>query len=159
MSVSMNGLRRGFSLIELVIVVVIIGIIAAIAIPRMSRGAAGAADSTLQANLRMLRNAIDLWHTEHGGTIYPPVASIASHLTLYSNETGSATNTTKDTTHFLGPYLAAVPALNVGARKGQSGIAANDAGTIGWLYTEATGAIRPNTTTEVDSRGVLYSSY
>src|SRR5919112_1210242 len=59
--------RRGFSLIELVIVVVIIGIIAAIAIPRMSRGTAGAADSALSGNLNVLRNAIELYATEHGG--------------------------------------------------------------------------------------------
>src|SRR5215218_7529280 len=61
-----TGVRysRAFSLIELVIVVVIIGIIAAIAIPKMSRGSAGAADSALQGNLAVLRNAIDLYSTE-----------------------------------------------------------------------------------------------
>src|SRR5918993_360471 len=59
--------RRGFSLIELVIVVVIIGIIAAIAIPRMSRGTAGAGDSALSGNLNVLRSAIELFATEHGG--------------------------------------------------------------------------------------------
>ena len=61
---------RGFSLIELVIVVVIIGIIGAIAIPRMSRGAKGAADSAVTANLTVLRNALDLYSTEHVG-VYP----------------------------------------------------------------------------------------
>ena len=67
MSRNRNTPRRGFSLIELVIVVVIIGIIAAIAIPRMSRGTAGAADSALGGNLNVLRNAIELFATEHGG--------------------------------------------------------------------------------------------
>src|SRR5262245_11019580 len=66
--------RRAFSLIELVIVVVIIGIIAAIAIPRMSRGSAGAADSALAQNLAILRNAIDMFQTEHGG-VFPGAAA------------------------------------------------------------------------------------
>ena len=61
--------RRAFSLIELVIVVVIIGIIGAIAIPRMSRGAAGAADSSLVADLAVMRSAIDLYKAEHGGDL------------------------------------------------------------------------------------------
>src|SRR5689334_14471462 len=72
----------GFSLIELVIVVVIIGIIAAIAIPRLSRGSAGAADSALSGNLAVLRNAVDLYATEHGGT-YPAVATFDSQLTQF----------------------------------------------------------------------------
>src|SRR5206468_11939598 len=78
---------KGFSLIELVIVVVIIGIIAAIAIPRLSRGAAGAADSALSGNLSVLRNAIDLFATEHGGT-YPAVATFATQLTQLTGGSG-----------------------------------------------------------------------
>ncbi len=59
--------KRAFSLIELVIVVVIIGIVAAIAIPRMSRGSEGAAESSLVADLSVMRKAIDLYAVEHIG--------------------------------------------------------------------------------------------
>lgn len=156
----LNTLRaaRGFSLIELVIVVVIIGIIAAIAIPRMSRGAAGAADSSLQSNLRVLRNAIDLFYTEHGNT-YPAAASIEAQLTQFSDDAG-ATSATQSATHIFGPYLREVPALPVGAARGNRGIAAAAAANIGWIYTEATGLIKANTTaTEKDARGVAYNTY
>jgi len=149
--------RRAFSLIELVIVVVIIGIIAAIAIPRMSRGTAGAADSALSGNLTVLRNSIDLFNTEHGG-MFPTAADIVSQLTLYSNDTGG-TSATKTGAFIFGPYVRAVPSLPVGARKGSAGIATADGAGIGWIYTEATGQVRANTTTEVDARGVLYSAY
>jgi prepilin-type N-terminal cleavage/methylation domain-containing protein len=149
--------RRGFSLIELVIVVVIIGIIAAIAIPRMSRGAAGASDSALKGNLAVLRNAIDLYATEHGGT-YPAAGTIVNQLTLYSNDAG-ATSTTPGTTHIYGPYIREIPKLSVGAEKGSAGIAASAAAGIGWIYTAATGQIRANTTTEADAQGTLYSAY
>lgn len=138
--------------------VVIIGIIAAIAIPRMSRGAAGAADSSLQSNLRVLRNAVDLFYTEHANT-YPALATIEAQLTQFSDETG-ATAGTQSATHIFGPYMREIPALPVGAKRGQRGISDATGATIGWLYTAATGQVRANTeATEVDARGVLYSTY
>lgn len=150
--------RGGFSLIELVIVVVIIGIIAAIAIPRMSRGAAGAADANLQANLRTLRNAIDLFYTEHGNT-YPATTEITNQLTQFTNELGTASAEQKND-YIFGPYLREIPALPVGAKRGSRGIAAADDTGIGWIYAEATGQLSANTTdTEVDARGVKYSTY
>lgn len=158
MSTALGAKRRGFSLIELVIVIVIIGIIGAIAIPRMSRGAAGAADSALTANLAVLRNAIDLFQSEHGG-VYPTAAAITNQLTQFSDESGAA-QASADSTHIFGPYLRAVPVLPVTCpRKGANGIAAADAVGIGWLYTQASGTIKANTTTETDARGVLYNTY
>ncbi|MGD9689791.1 MAG: type II secretion system protein [Phycisphaerales bacterium] len=149
--------RRGFSLIELVIVVVIIGIIAAIAIPRMSRGAGGAQESALQSNLATMRNAIDLYYTEHSN-VFPVAATFAAQMTQFSSDAGT-TQATKDATFIYGPYLRAIPALPVGAKKGSNGVDTADGAGIGWIYTNATGQIRANTTTEVDSRGVLYNTY
>src|SRR5687767_3595031 len=117
--------RSGFSLIELVIVVVIIGIIAAIAIPRMSRGSAGAADSALAQNLAILRNAVDMFQTEHGG-VYPGAVgsvSVEKLLLEYSNAAGDASSPTKTATCIYGPYLRAIPPLTVGGNKGKTGIA------------------------------------
>lgn len=153
--------RRGFSLIELVIVVVIIGIIAAIAIPRMSRGAAGAADSALTANLAVLRNAIDLFQTEHGGT-YPPTGKLVTSLQDYSDDKASDWGT-KSATRVFGPYLRVIPPLPVGSNKGlntvtETGPAGSAAG--GWLYTPASGNIVANLPdAEVDTRGVKYNTY
>lgn len=155
-----TGPRRGFSLIELVIVVVIIGVLAAIAIPRLSRGAAGAADSSLSGNLKVLRTAIDLYASEHGGS-FPSATAITNQLTQYTDESGN-TSATKTGAFIYGPYLRAIPPMPVGARKGQIGIdvAANAATTtVGWIYNATEGTIRANTTTETDVRGTLYSAY
>jgi len=157
----MTGQKRrkscGFSLLELVIVVAIVAILGTIAIPRMSRGSAGANDSALKGDLAVLRNAIDLYSAEHGGA-YPTVANIVNQLTQYTDDAGAA-QAAKDGTHIYGPYVRKVPPLTVGARKNSTGIAAADAAGIGWIYTEATGDIRANTTTETDAAGTLYSSY
>lgn len=147
----------GFSLIELVIVVVIIGIIGAIAIPRMSRGAEGANDSALTANLTVLRNAIDLYATEHGGD-YPASGTIANQLTQYTDASGG-TSATKTGAYIYGPYLRSVPALPVGAEKGSTDIAAAAASGVGWIYNSSTGTINANTALLTDASGKLYSSY
>jgi general secretion pathway protein G len=150
--------RSAFSLIELVIVIVIIGIIGAIAIPRMSRGAAGASDSALKANLSLLRNAIDLFQTEHNGK-YPALVDFEKALTTYSNEAGTAFQATKDATYVYGPYLRAIPPLPVGADRGKNTVVASYAAGNGWVYNATNGQIIPNTDTEKDEKGVLYTSY
>lgn len=155
--------KNGFSLIELVIVVVIIGIIAAIAIPRLSRGASGAADSALSGNLAVLRNAIDLYATEHGGT-YPSLATIGDQLTLYSDVNG-ATSATRTATAIYGPYLRKVPALPVGSNKNSTAVVDGSVGAPGvlpggWFYNAATGEMKSNTTAaEQDVSGKAYNAY
>ncbi len=164
--------RRGFSLIELVIVVVIIGIIAAIAIPRMSRGSQGAAESALSGNLAVLRNAIDLYHTEHQaypaeGAANTP-ADFDRQLTKYTNATGGGdVNQAKDQTHPYGPYLRKVPVLPVGSKKGRSDVLIATLGTEApgatpeaWIYYPQTGEIKANLAiTELDSKGDPYNTY
>ena len=150
--------RRGFSLIELVIVVVIIGIIGAIAIPRLSRGADGASDSALAGDLAVLRNAIDLYATEHNGT-YPTLAEIDDQLTQYTDISGN-TNTTKTSTYLYGPYIRKIPALKVGADAGKSTFIGTYTAGYGWVYEESTGVVYANTAaTEVDAASKKYSEY
>jgi general secretion pathway protein G len=151
-----NRKYTGFTLLEMMLVVVIIALIAAIAIPKFSRGAAGATDSAVAADLAVLRNAIDMYQADHNA--YPAAATIANQLTQFSDSSGNA-QATKDATHIYGPYLRSVPALPVGANKGNSGIAATAGTGIGWLYTVASGTIGTSTTTETDSAGVLYTTY
>lgn len=153
----MNKKRCGFSLIELVIVVVIIGIIGAIAIPRLSRGAEGASDSALAGDLAVMRNAIDLYATEHGGD-YPTVAKFVEQLTTYTDANG-VDNAAKTSTYIYGPYIRKIPSLKVGDKKGNGTVAAADGLGVGWVYDETTGTISANTTTEKDASGTLYSDY
>jgi type II secretory pathway pseudopilin PulG len=142
--------------LEVVIVVAIIAILAAIGIPRMSRGSKGATDSALSGDLAVLRNAIDLYATEHGGT-FPTAANINEQLTQYTDASGGTG--AKDATHIYGPYMRSIPPLPVGAKKGGAKIAALDGTDVGWIYVQSTGAINANTTTEADDAGKLYNTY
>lgn len=150
---------KGFSLIELVIVVVIIGIIGAIAIPRMSRGSAGANDSALVGDLAVLRNAIDLYAAEHGGT-FPAYATLTAQLTQFTDKFGAA-QVNKDATHIYGPYVRKIPPLPVGTNKGDNTFT-DTLGTagIGWFYDQNTGEVRANLPVgEADDAGTPYNQY
>lgn len=157
--------KRAFSLVELVIVVVIIGVIAAIAVPRISRGARGANESALRADLAALRNSIDVYAAEHGGT-FPAVLTFEAQLTTFSDDAG-ATSVTKTGVFKYGPYLRALPGLpiaGVGATAGALGdttVSAAAAAGTGWVYTVLSGTIVANTGTAGTEATppVLYSTY
>jgi prepilin-type N-terminal cleavage/methylation domain-containing protein len=162
----MRSQKRAFSLVELVIVVVIIGIIAAIAVPRISRGAKGAGDSALRGSLASLRNAIDMFAAEHGGT-FPGgdglEATLIGHLTLKTNFAG----TTGTGAGFdFGPYLRrGFPTVPVGPNAGKAfgvemvvttpPVAVPLQTTKGWVYNYQTGELVVNTDT-MDAAGDQY---
>ncbi|MGB0714659.1 MAG: prepilin-type N-terminal cleavage/methylation domain-containing protein [Phycisphaerae bacterium] len=157
---------KGFSLVELVIVVVIIGVIAAIAVPRISRGAKGAGDSSLRGTLAGIRNAIDMYAAEHGGTFPSGTeVEIVDRLTSRTDASGNVGTTAG--THIYGPYLrGAIPDLPVCANKGSSalsivtGTPAGGTGTEGWVYSTDTGEFIANCgNTETDESGVQYNEY
>ena len=157
------AIRRGFSLIELVIVIIIIGIIAAIAIPRMSRGSQGAAESSLRANLAVMRNAIELFVTEHEGKV-PVVATFEDQMTKNTDIDGNVGTTAG--MHIYGPYMREIPKLPVNSsianRKGKNGVAAADAAGIGWLYTNPTATtwdLKPNTGTATGQDTTAYNTW
>ncbi len=161
MNFSRSRRFAAFTLIELVIVVVIIGILAAIAVPRMSRGATAAGDSALTANLTQLRNAVEMFQAEHGGT-FPSLTDLPSALTSYSNAAGSTFKPAKDEASgvIYGPYLRSIPALPVGPNRSKNDFVATLGGSAGWVYDATTGQIRANVPDSVeDARGVKYNEY
>jgi general secretion pathway protein G len=64
-----NIIRRGFTLIEILIVVVILGILAAIVVPQFTNAADSAKSSSLKSQLQTLRGQCELFYAQTGA--YP----------------------------------------------------------------------------------------
>src|SRR5262249_4894030 len=136
--------QKGFTLIELVVVVMILGILAAVAAPKLLNTSGTASDNAAKESLGVVRDAIERYTAEHGGTIPP---------TPLDGATGS-----------LVPYLRVFPKCPVG-NQNATVKATNTpgpmtgAGTEGWQYNTVDGGFIINSATASKVDGLHYDSW
>jgi general secretion pathway protein G len=134
-------MRKGFTLVEILIVVVILGILAAIVIPQFSEASTESKVSSCLTTLQTLRSQIALYKIQHNDTP-PALATFEAMMTTYSDSTG-ATYATKAAAllaanEAFGPYMQTVP-LN--AWNQSDTLEDADAANLGWVYDEVEGSI------------------
>jgi general secretion pathway protein G len=166
-------MKRGFSLVELMIVVAVLGILAAIVVPQFQSHTTEARGAAAKNNLHILRAAIELYAAQHndvppgypGGepSGSPDPAVFVSQLIKSTNESGhvAAIGTAG---YPFGPYISE-PAENPFNDKfillmvgNSESLPAEATGGFGWIYKAATREIRldwPGT----DKEGVRYYDY
>jgi prepilin-type N-terminal cleavage/methylation domain-containing protein len=148
--------KYAFTLVEILIVVTILGILAAIILPTLQGHIQQAKESAAKDDLRILRNAIELYAAQHNGV--PPgyssddptqnVAWICVYRQLVKPG-GYLSEMPKNP--FNGNYI-------VWALRNDETFPAEATGNGGWIYKPATREIRldwPGT----DSKGVRYFDY
>lgn len=116
-------LKRGFTLVELLIVVIILAILAAIIIPQFTGATDDAAQAAYDTNIANIRAAIDLYRQQHsdypgavassgatcvnGAAVAGAVgeAAFIAQLRNYTNAAGLACTGTDPDQFKYGPYL------------------------------------------------------
>jgi general secretion pathway protein G len=99
--IHMNAYRtvkKGFTLIEILIVVIILGILAAIVIPQFTNASTQAKQSALDSTVQTLRSQIALYRLQHGDTLPDLTVNWAplTGVTAYGGQN-------------WGPYMQATP--------------------------------------------------
>jgi prepilin-type N-terminal cleavage/methylation domain-containing protein len=166
-------MKKSFTLVEILMVVAILGILAAIILPTLQSNTTKAKESTAKDNLRILRNAIELYAAQHnevspgyldGDVNTTPLSLIfIRQLCLVSNKSGQ-TSTHPAAGFDFGPYINKFPEnpFNndwvVKMVGNTEEFPSNATGNFAYVYKPATKVIKldwPGT----DSEGVLYYDY
>jgi type II secretion system protein G len=99
-----NRKNKAFSLVELLIVIIIIAVLAAVAIPRFANSSQRSKESALRANLKLYRNAVELFKADTG--VFPAALADLAATSAPANGLDSAGASTAITaTDWKGPYL------------------------------------------------------
>jgi general secretion pathway protein G len=132
--------HKGFTLIELVVVVMILGILAAVAAPKLLNTSSSAADNGLKESLGVIRDAIERYAAEHGGTL-PGMAGTDAAFKAD-----------------LSQYIRVFPKCPVAGNNSDVKVVntasplTGGTGTESWLYTTADGGFVCNSNAQVKSQ-------
>ncbi|NLW85214.1 MAG: type II secretion system protein [Phycisphaerae bacterium] len=166
-------MKRGFTLIELMIVVSILGILAAIVLPHFQSHQQQARQAAAKDTLRSARGQIQLYKLEHNGLApgFRGTTPIDAAVTLVNQFVGTtrldgmaSPSRTPSAGYPFGPYLDRMPVnpfnglstVKYVAAATEFSAAADNA--TGWLYKRETGDFRLNKR-DNDPEGVAYVDY
>ena|SRR5437588_2471849 len=129
---TVRTIRRGFTLIEILIVVIILGILAAIVIPQFTNASTQAKQSSLASTVQTLRSQIALYRLQHGDTL-PDLVTNWDPLTK--------TSTYGNPAQTLGPYMQSIPANSLtGGSKVLNGATPTAVASCDFIYDYNAGA-------------------
>ena len=143
--------RRGFTLVEILIVVTILGVMAAIVVPQFSSAADESKRTALVRNLQTVRKQIELYRHHHNGEI-PAAdgeagADFERRMTTQTDIDGAVGGD-------FGPYLERLPANSFNSldtvRVGGEMAGAN---SHGWRFDPVTGEFQADDDFDGDDDG------
>jgi general secretion pathway protein G len=103
-----RSLKKGFTLVELLIVIIIIAILAAIVVPKFADSGLRSKEAALKSNLKLLRNAVELFKADTAA--YPAnLNDLAATTPPASGLDQSGNPKPISAANYRGPYVQAVP--------------------------------------------------
>jgi len=141
-----NRIRKGFTLVEILIVVVILGILAAIVVPQFTNATQDAQAGNLKAQLKSLQNQIELYNARNNGS-YPDFGTDAwgSATVTTSMIGGNYIKTAPQNPAFPGADKTSITVSTTADERGVDGFAwvwnSVDRTLYASYFNEATGAV------------------
>jgi len=140
-----RSIKRGFTLVEILIVVIILGILAAIVIPQFTNASQDARVSSLQSLTQTLRSQIELFKLQHGDVLPDIITNWTpfTGVTYYPSSNATFTGNIAGTSKAYGPYMQSQPTnpltslstvVDVAAGLAAGTKAAVPAAAVGWVY-------------------------
>lgn len=106
-TLALRPTRRGFTLVELLVVIIVIAVLAAIAIPKFASSSQRSKESSLRANLKVVRNAVEMFKNDTG--LFPAALTDLTATSAPDNGKDASGATKSITaTDWKGPYLQAL---------------------------------------------------
>ncbi len=161
----MNRMRKGFTLVELMIVVSILGIVSALAFPAFQDHIAHSREAAAKSNLQVFRTQIEMYKYEHEGlapgymgSMQAPEATTLIYQFIGTSALNGMASSSKvpTATYCYGPYLNEIPANPFNGQKTikyvpystgtdadfTAYLTATNEANVGWLYCKETATIK-----------------
>ena len=142
-----SQVRRGFTLVEVLIVVVVLGILASTVLPQFTSASSDAREAALVQNLQILRGQIQLYRMHHDDRLPAQGETTETKLTDVLMKRTDVDGTVNATGGKYGPYIIALLPPNPFNNLRSVRVATTDSaadGATGWIYNSATGTIKAN---------------
>jgi len=143
--------RKGFTLVEILIVVVILGILAAIVIPQFTNASTAAKASSVLSQLQTLRSQVELYKNQHNNEYPTSDGTLGgdwdwTKMTLKTDIDGNTGSTAG--THIYGPYMQQAPKNPFVAADVNTDMGTATDGSVAWVLNTTTGVIRASVPTD-----------
>ena len=126
----MKNNRKAFTLVEILIVVAIVALLAAIAIPNLLRAKVTANQSSAQATLKAIANALETYAISNG--VYPPATTslIGAAPPYLNKDYFSSTSNGYNFTAAISTYAYTVTAVPASSSQGTASYSITTGGVL-----------------------------
>ena len=138
---SLFSVRKGFTLLEIMIVLLVLGVLTRIVIPQLTEAKSDDAELTLESQLLTLRAQLDIYRKQHLDQFPSGDAQKLADSTEFVKRLTARTNADHSANGIFGPYLKIFPTNSFNGLSSVRYGSDPGANKAGWCFDPASGNI------------------